>query len=64
MFVCFEICFFFIRQMSGVSRSADGTGIPLQMQIRPYGATEAKMVPLFLTELLKLNMWQLKTGDT
>lgn len=35
----------FMRQMSDVSRSADRTDIPLQMQIRPYGATEAKMVP-------------------
>lgn len=50
----------FIWQMSAVSRSADRIDLPLHMQIRPYGATEAKMIPLFLNELLKL-VWQPNT---
>lgn len=45
--------------MSDVSRSAARTDIPLQMQIRPYGATEAKTVPYFWAEFV---MWELKTA--
>ncbi len=56
-----HIGFFFVRQMSDVSRSADGTDTTLQMQVRPYGATEANLFPRFLTDLSKLDMWQLKT---
>lgn len=45
--------------MCDVSRSADRTDIPQQMQIRPYGATEANIAPHLLTELWKRNMRKL-----
>lgn len=46
VFHLFAVSFFFLfvhqTRMSDVSRSAVRTDIPLQMQIRPYGAGEAK----------------------
>lgn len=40
--------FFSQQRMSDVSRSADTTVIPLHMQISPYGATGANLLPRFL----------------